>query len=97
MCILLQGYTARDRRLPHVQEADAAAEALIAAGEAVDATEAEGEGLAGLREGSELSSGLFKSEIEFQMLVQTGRLLLEQRRLAEARQLMQCCIRLFAR
>ena len=83
--------------MAHVREADEAAEALIAAGEAADATDAEAEGLPGLREGSELSSGMFKSDMEFQMLGQSGRLLLEQKRLAEGRQLMQSCIRLFAR
>lgn len=80
-----------------MREADEAAEALIAAGQAADASDAEAEGLAGLREGSVLSSRMFKSNMEFQMLVQTGRLLLEQGRLSEAKQLMQSCIRLFAR
>lgn len=81
-----------------MREADEAAEALIAAGQAADASEAEEEGMPGLpAAGHELSSGIFKSNVEFQMLVQTGRLLLEQGRLSDAKQLMQSCIRLFSR
>ena len=80
-----------------MREADEAAEALIAAGQAADATEADEEGMPGLPAGSDLSSGIFKSNVEFQMLVQTGRLLLEQGKLTDAKQLMQSCIRLFSR
>ncbi len=88
-----QGYTTRDRRSAHVRQADEAAEAVLAAGAAGDVT-----GAAEIDDtAAGPASGLFKQESEFDMLVQTGRLLLEQGRLAEAKDLVDSCIRLFAK
>ena len=95
----MQGYTTRDRRSAHVRQADEAAEAVLAAatdGDLPGAGEQE-DGAAALGAAAGSTSGLFKQESEFLMLVQTGRLLLQQGRLAEAKALMDSAIRLFAK
>ena len=87
----MQGYTTRDRRSAHVREADEAAEAVLAAAANDDpavAAELEGAGTG--------PAAVFKQDSDFNMLVQTARLLLEQGRLAEAKQLLENSIRFFA-
>ena len=87
----MQGYTTLDRRSAHVREADEAAEAVLAAAANDDpavAAELEGAGAG--------PAAVFKQDSDFSMLVQTARLLLEQGRLAEAKQLLENCIRFFA-
>lgn len=94
----MQGYTTRDRRSAHVRQADEAAEAVLAAGAnggITGAADMEGAADMGLAAGG--ASGLFKQDSEFQMLVQTGRLLLKQGRLTEAKSLIDSSIRLFAK
>ena len=91
-----QGYTSRDRRSAHVREADEAAEAMLAAGTNGDLTGAAELEDAGVGIGS-TSGAAFKLDSEFHMLVQTGRLLLEQGRLAEAKSLVDSSIHLFAK
>ena len=90
----MQGYTTRDRRSAHVRQADEAAEAVLAAGANGDIT-----GAADMEGAADMGSarGLFKQDSEFQMLVQTGRLLLKQGRLTEAKSLIDSSIRLFAK
>lgn len=90
MLCALQGYTTRDRRSAHVRQADEAAEAVLAAAAAADpavAAELEGAGTG--------PAAVFKEDPDFGMLVQTARLLLQQGRLAEARQMLESCMRLF--
>lgn len=110
---LLQGYTTRDRRRAHVREADEAADAVLAGGAgpphagaprpaSADGSLVEDDGGGGGAAGGGGSGGgavggLFKQETEFSMLVQAGRLLLQQGRLAEAKALMESSIRLFAK
>lgn len=95
----LQGYTTRDRRRAHVREADEAADAVLAAGattsQADDTENAALDG-ASLRD-TATAAALFKQDSQFSMLVQAARLLLRQGRLAEAKTLLESCIRLFAR
>ena len=95
----MQGYTTRDRRSAHVRQADEAAEAVLAAATDGDLPGADGveDEAAGMGAAVGGTSSLFKQESEFLMLVQTGRLLLEQSRLAEAKALMDNAIRLFAK
>ena len=93
----MQGYTTRDRRSAHVRQADEAAEAVLAAGadgDIIGAADMEGADV-GLATGG--ASGLFKQDSEFQMLVQTCRLLLKQGRLTEAKSLIDSSIQLFAK
>ncbi|KAA6423612.1 MAG: hypothetical protein FRX49_06672 [Trebouxia sp. A1-2] len=95
---VFKGYTTRDRRSAHVRQADEAAEAVLAAGAnggITGAADMEGAADMGLAAGG--ASGLFKQDSEFQMLVQTGRLLLKQGRLTEAKSLIDSSIRLFAK
>ena len=96
-CALLftQGYTTRDRRRAHVREADEAAEAMLAAEASLQAGDAASAPVDGRDTAS--GAGLFKQDSEFSMLTQTARLLLKQGRLAEARTLLESCIRLFAK
>ncbi len=94
----MQGYTTRDRRSAHVRQADEAAEAVLAAGTNGDITgAADMEGAADMGSAAGGASGLFKQDSKFQMLVQTGRLLLKQGRLTEAKSLIDSSIRLFAK
>ncbi len=94
----MQGYTTRDRRSAHVRQADEAAEAVLAAGANGDITgAADMEGAADMASAAGGASGLFKQDSEFQMLVQTCRLLLKQGRLTEAKSLIDSSIRLFAK
>ncbi len=55
------------------------------------------EGAADMGSAAGGASGLFKQDSKFQMLVQTGRLLLKQGRLTEAKSLIDSSIRLFAK
>ena len=93
----MQGYTSRDRRSAHVRQADEAAEAVLAANANGDVVAEMNDQGPGLILGAGSASALFKQESEFNMLVQTGRLLLEQGRLAEAKALVDGSIRLFAK
>lgn len=88
-----------------MREADEAAEAVLAASASTPhagqpaAASADGslaEDAAG-GGGAAAVGGLFKQDTEFSMLVQAGRLLLQLDRLAEAKTLMESCIRLFAK
>ena len=102
----MQGYTTRDRRRAHVREADEAAEAVLAASAstphagqpaAASADVSPAKDAAAAAAAAAVGGGLFKQDTEFSMLVQAGRLLLQLGRLAEARTLMESCIRLFAK
>ena len=89
--IFLQGYTTRDRRSAHVRQADEAAEAGVAAAANEDpAVAAELEGAVSG------PASVFKQDSDFKMLVQTARLLLEQSKVTEAKQLLENSIRFFA-
>ncbi|DBA78961.1 TPA: hypothetical protein ACH3X1_008835 [Trebouxia sp. C0004] len=95
---VFKGYTTRDRRSAHVRQADEAAEAVLAAGANSDITgTADMKGAADMGSAAGGTSGLYKPDSEFQLLVQTGRLLLKQGRLTEAKSLIDSSIRLFAK
>ncbi|DBB12946.1 TPA: hypothetical protein ACH3X3_005694 [Trebouxia sp. C0006] len=95
---VFKGYTTRDRRSAHVRQADEAAEAVLAAGANGDITgAADMQGAADMASATGGASGLFKQDLQFQMLVQTCCLLLKQGRLTEAKSLIDSSIRLFAK
>ncbi|KAK9830261.1 hypothetical protein WJX72_010654 [[Myrmecia] bisecta] len=92
---VFKGYTNRDRRKPHVREADEAAEAILAA--ATDAeTEGEEEGGGG-GGGGRVMYDLQRSQEQFEMLVRTAYVCLQQRRWQQAQALMTASIDMFAK
>ncbi|PRW60262.1 general transcription factor 3C polypeptide 3 isoform X1 [Chlorella sorokiniana] len=84
------GYQKYDRRKKHIRELDEKAAAILAAQGAVSGAESDGEDEAG--PSALVMRELLKEEPPFNLLLQTGQVLLAQKQFQEARELLQASL-----